>query len=70
MAQSQILFYMHRRLMVSDHGAQYEENPSSHHGGMLEDGLTDGQLDRLTNWTISYIPLFHLGRAGNKKVNL
>ena len=28
--------------MVSDHDTQYEENPSSHHGGIHEDGLTDG----------------------------
>ena len=45
--------------MVPDHGTQYEGNPYSHHGGMLEDGLTDGRMDRqmygqldgLTYWT-------------------
>ena len=42
-------------------GTQYEENPSSHHGGMREDGLMDG----LTDGTISYIPQLHLGRVGN-----
>ena len=31
--------------MVPDHGTQYEENPSSHHGGMHEDFPTDGQTD-------------------------
>ena len=25
------------------HGTQYEGNPRSHHGGMCEDGLTDGR---------------------------
>ena len=34
--------------MESDHGTQYESNPSSHHGGMQEDGQTDGLMDRLT----------------------
>ena len=43
--------------MVPDHGTQYEENPSSHHGGMHVDGQTD--------WTLSYIPRFCLGRRGN-----
>ena len=42
LAQSQILFYMHQWLIVPDHGNQYEENPSTHHGGMLEDGNPDG----------------------------
>ena len=41
LAQSQILFYMHRRHIVSDHGTQYDENPSNHHGGMCKDGLMD-----------------------------
>ena len=33
---------MHHWPMVPDHGTQYEENPASHHGGMREDGQTDG----------------------------
>ena len=37
LAQSQILFYMHQWPMVCDHGTQYEENPSGHHGGMRKD---------------------------------
>ena len=48
MAYSQILFYMHKRPMVPDHGTQYEENPYSHHGGMHEDGKTDRQTDSQT----------------------
>ena len=56
LSQSQILFYMHEQPMVPDHGTQYEENPASHHGGILEDGLTDAWLDGRTNWTHSYIP--------------
>ena len=35
---SQIRFYVHQQPMVPDHGTQCEENPSSHHGGMREDG--------------------------------
>ena len=54
---TQILFYMHQKAMVPDHDTQYEENPSTHHGGMHEDGhlwiLTDG-LDR---FLYSPIPL-------------
>ena len=30
--------------MVSDHGTQYEGYPLRHHGGILKDGLTDGQM--------------------------
>ena len=41
LTQSQNLFYVHQQPMVPDYGTQYEGNPSSHHGGMLEDGLTD-----------------------------
>ena len=37
---SQILFYIHQCPMVPDHGTQYEDNPSSPHGGMCEDELT------------------------------
>ena len=51
MAQSQILFYMHQRTMVPDHGTEYEENPSSYHGGMHKDGHPDWQTDQ----TLSYI---------------
>ena len=36
---------MHQRLMVPDHGTQYEENPSSHHGGMHEDGHLERFFD-------------------------
>ena len=36
--RAKILGYVHQRPMVLDHGNQYEENPSSHHGGMHEDG--------------------------------
>ena len=43
LVQSQILFYMHQQPMVPDHATKYEENPSSHYGGMCEDGLTDQQ---------------------------
>ena len=47
-AQSQILFYMHQQPLLPDHhhSTQYEENPSSHHGGKHKDWL----MDRLTNW--------------------
>ena len=31
---------MHQRSMVLDHGTQYEENTTSHHGGMHVDELT------------------------------
>ena len=34
---------MHLPPMVPEHGIQYEEDLSSHHGRMCEDGLTDGQ---------------------------
>ena len=39
--------------IVPDHGSQYEENPSSHHGGMFDDRLTDG----LDPFLYSPIPL-------------
>ena len=32
---------MHLQPMGPDHGTQYEENPSNHHGGMRKDGRTD-----------------------------
>ena len=35
------LFYVHQQPMVPDHGTIYKENPSSHHGGMCEDGHGD-----------------------------
>ena len=41
LAESQILFDMHQHPKVPDHGTQYEENPSSHNGGMCEDGHPD-----------------------------
>ena len=31
--------------MVHDHGTKYDENPSSHHGGMCDNGQTDGWAD-------------------------
>ena len=37
LAESQILFYKNQWPMVSDHGTQYEENQSSHHGGICEE---------------------------------
>ena len=42
--------------MVPDHGTQYEEYPSSQHGGMRKDSCMDRRLDK----TLSYIPQFHL----------
>ena len=32
---------MHQQPIVPGHGTQYGENPSTHHGGMHEDELTD-----------------------------
>ena len=40
---------------------KYEENPSSHHRGMSEDGLTD--------WAHSYNPWFRYSVAENNKVD-
>ena len=54
---------MHQR---PEHGTQYEENLSSHHGGLHKDGQTDG----LTDWTLSYISQFRLGGAGNNNSTL
>ena len=34
---------MHQQSLVPGHSTQYNENPSSHHEGMCEDGRTDGQ---------------------------
>ena len=50
--------------MEPDYGTQYEENPSSHQGGMAEDGHPD-------KWTRTfyYIPWFHLGEVGNNHDN-
>ena len=46
--------------IVPDYGTQYEGNPTSHHGAMLEDGLTyrqmDGWLDMPMEGTLSYMP--------------
>ena len=47
---------MHQRPMVSDHGTQYEENPSSQYGGMHEDGQMNGLTDGSTDWIVSYLP--------------
>ena len=49
LAQSQILLYIHQRVMLPDHDTQYEENQSSHHGGVHEHGHPDGLTDRLTD---------------------
>ena len=57
MAHSKILLIMHHRPMIPDYGTQYEDNLSSHHGGM--------HTDRLTDWTLSYFLWFHLGSEGN-----
>ena len=60
LAQNRILFYMHQQQpMVPDHGTQYEENPSSHHGRMQEDEHVE------KDWTHSYFPLLCLSGAGN-----
>ena len=67
LTQSQIVFYVHQRPMVPDHGTQYQKNSSSHHEGMREDVSTDGRTE---SWTLSYMPLFHLGAAGNTNLNL
>ena len=60
--------------MVPDHGTQYEENPSDHHRGMREEGLTDGLTNRLMarlmDQTLSYIPQFYLGGAENNNIQL
>ena len=59
--QSQILFYMHQQPMVPDHGTQYEENQSSHHGGICED------------WQTGPFPIFPdsaLAESGNNIKNL
>ena len=62
LAQSQILFYMHEQPMLPDHGMQYEESASSHHGGMLKDRLKGWLTDWLTDGLdLSCIPRFHLG---------
>ena len=51
--------------MVPDRGTQYEGNPSSYHGGMCEDDMTDWLADGMTDWTLSQSPRFHLDEAGN-----
>ena len=45
--------------MVHDHGTKYEENPSSHHGGMCEDRWTDGPDPFL--YVYSQIQLLRIG---------
>ena len=52
-----MLFYMYQQSMVADQGTQYEENPSSNHGGMHEDGLTNRQAGPF--------PIFPDSGAGN-----
>ena len=37
--------------LINDHGTEYERNPSSYYGGMLEDGLIDGWMDGHTAGT-------------------
>ena len=56
--------------MVPDHDTKYEENSSSHRGGMREAGLTDGLPDGLMDWKLSYLLRFHLGEAGIKPIPL
>ena len=58
LAQSQNLFYMHQQPVVPDHGTQHEGNPSSHHGGMHEDGWMDGLTDGLTDRRTGSFPIF------------
>ena len=41
--------------MVPDHGTQYKENSSSHHGGMCEEQL-DG---RMTGWADGLDPILY-----------
>ena len=47
-----------------------KENPPSHLGGTCKDGHQDGQTDRVTDQTLSYIPQFHLGGAGNNNIKI
>ena len=44
---------MHQQPMVADHGTQYEGNLFSHHGGMCEEGLTDGRTDTFPTFSDS-----------------
>ena len=53
---------MHDRPVVPDDGTEYEENPSSHHGGMLEDGLTDRLTDGMDPFLYSLILLSRSGK--------
>ena len=45
--------------MVPDHGTQYDGNPLSHHGGMLEDGLTDRRIAELTDVLMGLDPFLY-----------
>ena len=54
---TQLLFYMHQQPVVLDHGTQYEDNPSSHRGGMRKDTLTEKRTDRLEPFLYSPILL-------------
>ena len=38
---------------VPDHGTKQEENPSTHHEGMREDGQTDGPVPVFYDSTIA-----------------
>ena len=49
LTQSQILFYLHQQPMVPDYCTQFEENPSSHHGRMHDNGHPAGWTDRWMN---------------------
>ena len=53
---------------VTDHGTPYEANPSSHYGGMCEDGYPDAQMHWVTDRTLSYIPQFRLRGGGNNNM--
>ena len=44
LTQRQIIFYMQQWPMIPDHGTQYEETPSNHHGGMCNEGLDPSRI--------------------------
>ena len=74
MAESQILFYMLQQPMVRDNGCKYEENPSSHHGGMGNDAQTDRQMDALTDRCTARLtdglgPFLHNAPTASSKAN-
>ena len=46
--------------MVPDQGTQYDENQPSCQVGMHEDGLTDGQIEKLMDsWTDELEPFLY-----------